>query len=241
MVLSKKYWILIGLIVLVGGTLVYFGWTREKPGPIDLQSEQTKQESESITSQPEEIRPEPMSRIMIPSSLGPENIIVEFARYIRVFGEMITREDSFWTDSFEITYPSEGFLGGTIGLWQGKGNYYVKKDGTKIEGPDDLLSFIVAFAVLKYEKPESAQKDYDRIAVKQEFKDFSLEGIELKTKIGLPPVLESDIQKMPEIKLKPEQCQQYLLYSNNFIIYAFGLKEAAEDLIIRVIDQYGVK
>ena len=227
MALTKKYWILISLIaVFLGGTLIYFGWSKQKSKP--------------ASSQPEQINPETIRQVIIPSSLDSEHVIVDFARYIHLFGEMITREDSFWTDYFEIVYPHEGFIEGTIVSWQGE-IYYVKKDGTKIEGPDDPLSFILAFTVLKYEKPEFAQKDYDRISSKQEFRDFTLKDVKLKTKVGLAPGLENEVKDNPAIKLKSEQCQQYLLQSNNFIIYAFGLKEAAEDVMIRVIDRYTVE
>ncbi len=228
MVLTKRYWILVGLIVVfLGGTLIYFGWTKQKP--------------ESVKSQLEQPKREVIRQIMIPSSLDSENVIVDFARYIRVFGDMVTREDSFWADSFGIVYPSEGFVEGSITPWQGKGNYYVKKDGTKIQGPHDPLSFIVAFAVLKYENPKFAQEDYNRISIKQEFRDFTLKDVKLKTKVGLTPAFEKLIKENSWTKLKSEQCQQYLLHSNNFIIYTYGLKEAVEDAMIRVIDQYRVE
>lgn len=86
---------------------------------------------------------------------------------------------------------------------------------------------------------EFPQKDYDRISIEQDFRDSTLRDVKLKTNIGLAPGLESEIKENPKIKLEAEQCQQYLLYSDNFITYAFGLKEAAEDVITRDIDRYG--
>jgi len=86
---------------------------------------------------------------------------------------------------------------------------------------------------------EFPQKDYDRISIEQDFRDSTLRDVKLKTNIGLAPGLESEIKENPKIKLEAEQCQQYLLYSDNFITYAFGLKEAAEDVITRDIDLYG--
>lgn len=227
MILAKKYWVLIGLIVLLGGALIYFGWTKQK--------------SEAVKSQPEQPKPEVIRQVMIPSSLDSEQVIVDFVLYILAFGSGITREDSFWTDSFGIAYPSEGFIEGTFAPWQGKGNHYVKKDGTKIEGPDDPWSFVVSFTVLKYRNFKSAQEDYNRISNKQEFKDFTLKNVKLETKAGLMPAFEKLIKENSWIKLKSEQCQQYLLWSNNFIVYTSGLKEATEDIMIRVLDQYKVE
>jgi len=223
MALIKKYWILIGLIVVIlGGTLIYFAWTKQKPEP--------------ASSQPEQIKPETIRKVMIPSSLDSEHVIVDSARYIHLFGEMITQEHSFWGDYFEIIYPSEGFIEGTIATWHGEA-YWVKKDGTKVYGPDDPYSFILDCAVLKYKKPEFAREDHDKISLKQGFREHILNGVRLKTKSGIPPIMGHWIKKL-RMKLKPEQCQQYLLHSNNFIIYASGLKEAAEDVMIRLIDRY---
>jgi hypothetical protein len=223
MVLTKRHWILIGLIVLLlGGTLIYFGWTKQKSEPATRQSKQSK--------------PEATRQIMIPSSLDSQHVIVDFARYMHLFGEMITRESSFWVKHFGIVHPNERFIEGTAAAWHG--TVYLTKQGREIEGADDSSSFIVIFAVLKYEKPEFAREDYDKISPKQQFTDATLEGISLKTKLGMP----LGISKRPYMmNVEPEQCQQYLLWSSNFIIYAFGLKQAAEDVMIRVIDRYAVE
>lgn len=227
MILVKKYWILIGLLVLLlGGTLIYFNWAKQKPELTKPHFEQTE--------------PESVREAIIPSSLDSEQVIIEFADYMHLFGEMITREHRFWVNYFGIVSPSKGFIEGTFASWQGE-TYYIKKDGTKIKGPDDPLSFSVTIAVLKYEKPQFAQEDHDRISIGQEFSDFTLNGVRLRTKVGLAPGLERMIEEYPVIKLEPEQFQQYLLYSGNFIIYAVGLKEASEDVIIRVIDWYAAE
>jgi len=225
MVLTKKYCILVGfLVVFLAGTLVYFGWTKQKSGPGTLQPEETKLE--------------PVRKIAIPSSLEPGEVMEQFVPYVPPWGEKISAEDYpyFWGDYFELPYPKEGFIKGVATAWQG-GAAWIKKDGTGI-GPPDTPSCVLELVVLKYEKPEFAQKDYNRMSIKEGFSDSIFEGVTLKTKLGIPTL----IQKRPDMTdIEPEQYQQYLLYSNNFIIYAFGLKEAAEDAMIRVIDQYAVE
>ena len=58
----------------------------------------------------------------------------------------------------------------------------------------------------------------------------------LKTKVGVPPTMKEELPRY-----LTEEFQQYFFQSNNFIIYAVGLREAAEDAMIRVIDQYTVE
>jgi len=65
----------------------------------------------------------------------------------------------------------------------------------------------------------------------------TLEGIALKTKSGMPRAMEELVSS----DINAEQYQQYLLCSNNFIIHALGLKQAAKDIIARALDRYGVK
>jgi len=225
MLLTKEKWILIGvLIVLLGGTLTYFSWTKQK--------------SEPDSSQPEQTKPKSVRQVIIPSSLEPGEVMNQFVPYVPPWGEKISAEHYpyFWGDYFELPYPKEGFIKGVATAWRG-GLAWVKKDGTGI-GPPDAPSSVLELAVLKYDKPEFAQEDYNRMSIKQGFSDSIFESVKLKTKLGIPTLL----QKRPDMTdIKPEQYRQYLLHSNNFIIYAFGLKEAAEDVMLRVIDRYGVR
>lgn len=209
------------VLVLVGGSLVCLSWSNEQLG--------------LTNSQPKEAQPESVRHVVIPSSLEAAEVLAQFVPYLPPWGEKITGKDySFWGPYFEIT-PNEGFTYGVATSWHGAA-YWIKKDGTKVEGPDDPLGFILSIAVLKYEKSESAKEDYDKIGTKQEFIDLNLEGVSLKTKVGIPPA----IGKRPYMmNVEPEQCRQNLLWSNNFIIYAFGLREAVDDAITRLIDQYG--
>lgn len=227
MLLTKGKWILIGvLIVLLGGTLTYFGWTKQKSEPVKSQSEQTETKA--------------LREVVIPSSLDIGDVveaIAQFLPYLPPWGESITQEDPFWATHFGILYPHRGFIKGFGTSWHGI--VWTKKDGTKVEPPDDPYGFMLGLVVLKYEKPEFAREDYDRVSISQKFRESILEGVKLKTKIGLPSV-EWDRLKT-YVKFKQEQCQQYLLRSNNFIIYAYGLREVAEDFMIRVIDQYAVE
>lgn len=219
MVLTKKYWILIGsLVILLGGALIYFGWTKQK--------------SEPAGSQPEQTRPEPIKQVIIPSSLDPDDVMAQFVPYIPPVGGKLTKDDPFWKQRFGIESLNEGLVQAFTTLWYGSA-YYLTKDGEKLGG--DPHSYALDLSVLKYKSHEFAQKDYLRISTKQDFKDVIFEDIKLKNKVELPPVLD------PGINSETQNVQQYLLCSNNFIIYAFGLKEAAEDAIIRVIDRYGVE
>lgn len=219
MLLTKGKWILIGvLIVLLGGTLTYFGWTKQKSEPDSSQLEQAKSE--------------PVRQVIIPSSLDPDDIMAQFVPYIPPWGGKLTKDDPFWKERFGIESLNEGFVESFMTLWYGSA-YYLTKDGGKLGG--DAHSYVLDLTVLKYESHESAQKEYFRISSEQGFKDVIFEGIKLKNKVGLPPVLDSGINS------GAGNLRQYLLHSNNFIIYVFGLKEAAEDVIIRLIDRYEVE
>ena len=219
MALTKKYWILISLIViLLGGTLVYFDWTKQKSGPACSPQEQTKAET--------------TRQIMIPSSLDSDDVIAQFVPYMPPIGGKLTRDDPFWNQRFEITSLNEGFTEGFTTAWSGNA-YYLTKSGHKLGG--ESHSYVLDLSVLKYKSHDFAQKDYARISVKQGFEDIILKGIKLKSKVGLPPEISQGTNS------KVTNLQQCLLYSDNFIIYAFGLKEAAKDIIIRLIDRYAVK
>lgn len=149
--LTKKYWILIGLIaVLLGGTLIYFGCTRQK-------------------SEPASSQPEPTRQIMIPSSLSPDDVMTQFAPYIPPWGEKLTEHHIFWATELGIPSSHKGFTEGFSTSWRGV--VWTKKDGTEVEPPDDPYGFILSLAVLKYEKSEFAQEDYDRVSIKQKFRD----------------------------------------------------------------------
>ena len=220
--LTKKYWVLISLIIILGGgVLVYFGPAKQESGLIKPHSEQTKSG--------------PIKQLIIPSSLEPYEAMAQFVPYMPPWGDAVT-EAEYW-QYFEIT-PNDGFGKGFGTVWQGKA-YWIKKNGAKVYGVDDPdnFNFILELMVLKYEKLESAKEDHDKINAKQGFGDIILEGVKLKTKVGIPPVIEGWIKEY-DMELEPEQCEQYLLHSANFIIYAVGLKEAAEDVILRVIDRY---
>lgn len=223
--LTKKYWILIGallLVIFLGGTLSYFAWI--------------KRESGLARSQPEQIKPKSVKQVIIPSSLESYEVMIQFVPYIPPSGEeRISEED--YLEYFEIT-PNQGFTKGLGVIWH-RAAYWIKKDGTKVYGPDDSYGFILDVSVLKYENPEFAREDYDKISTKQEFIETTLEGFKLKTKSGVPPVTRGWIKMGMEPKA--EQCQQYLIYSNNFIIYLSGLKEAAADAVTRIIDLYRVE
>lgn len=237
MILTKRYWILVGVLILIIfliGTFVHFGWSKQKSEPASFQPEQTKQEPEQDSSQPDQIKPELIKRIMISSSLDPYNIMAQFVPYIPPWGESITEDHLFWPTEFWIPYPCKGFVKGFSTSWVGLP--WIKKDNTIIKPPDDpYYGFILKLAVLEYEKPEFSKDDFNRISNKQDFRDWTFQGLKLKTKVG------SEINMNLLEELKPDQYQQSLIYSNNFIIYAFGLKEAVEDTISRLIDRYEMK
>lgn len=233
MLLTKRKWILIGvLIVLLGGTLTYFGWTKQK--------------SEPVKSQPEQPKPEVITQVRIPSSLSAKDVVSQFgfSPHLFYYDWAESREDFYRVGGREILgieSPSKGFTEMINGTFF---EVYSKKDGIKVYGISKEIPIISILCVLKYEKPEFAQEDYTKISVKQELKDSNLKGVKVKTKVGLPPEIKEEFSSgldpedfKPEY-FKPERYQQYLLRSNNFIIYVFGLKEAAEDVMIRVIDQY---
>ena len=219
MIVTKRYWVLISLlIILLAGTSIYFGWTKQK--------------SELAESQPEQINSEPMKQIIISSLLDPDDVMAQFAPYIPPWGEKLAKDDPFWKQRFGITKLNEGFINGFTTAWYGSA-YYLTKDGKKLGG--DPHSYVLELSVLKYKNHNSAQEDYIKISTEQDFEDIIFEGLKLKSKLGIPPGLKSGVNS------EAKYLQQYFLHSNNFIIYAFGLKEAAEDVMIRVIDRYEVK
>lgn len=170
MLLTKGKWILIGvLIILLGGTLTYFGWTKQKSEPDNSQPEQTEAES--------------VREVVIPSSLNPAEVVAQFVPYIPPWGDDITKLHDFWETKFTSPYPHKGFVKGFFTAWHGEAAYWIKKDGAKVCGADDPYGFILDLAVLKYEKPEYAKKDYDRMSIDQESNDSTLNGVKLKTKI----------------------------------------------------------
>ena len=248
MVLSKRYWILI-VIVLLGGTLVYFAWTREKPGLIDLHSEQTRRESQSVSSQPKQTEPEAIRQVTIPSSLSTKDVVSQFgfSPHLFYYDWAKSRDDFYKVRGRKILgieSPSEGFTEMITGTLL---EVYSKRDGTKVYGISKEIPIVSILCVLKYENAKFTQEDYIKISIKRELKDSNLEGVNVKTRVGLPPEIKEefssglDSEDFKSEYFKPERYRQYLLRSNNFIIYAFGLKEAAEDVIMRVIDQYGIK
>lgn len=219
MALTKRHWILIGLIVvLLGGTSIYFALSKQKSEPSSSQSEQIKSES--------------IRKVLIPSSLEPFEVMQQFVPHIPPGGGRVTKNDFlFYFD----TASNQRFAKGFSVIWHGE-LYWIKKGGAKVYGPDDPYGFILNLVVLKHEDSESAREDYDKISAEQEFSDTVFKGVKLRTKSGISLAMRRWSQEFP----MPEQqeCRQYFLKSNNFIIYAFGLKEAAEDVMIRVIGRY---
>ena len=198
----------------------------------------TKHKSEPANSQSGQVKPEPVRKLAIPSSLEPVEAMAQFVPYIPPWGEVITEDHIFWAKELPIAPPHGGFAKGFSTSWHGI--VWTKKDGAEVEPPQDPYGFILNLAVLKYEKPEFAQEDYDRISIKQEFKDSTLKSVKLKSKVGIPLAAWNWLQEH-HAKLEQQQCQQYLLRSNNFIIYGYGLKEVIEDVMTRVIDRYSVE
>lgn len=236
MILTKRYRILIGaliLIIFLTGTSVYLGWSKQKSKLASFQPEQTKQKPEQASLQSDQIKSELIKQIMIPSSLDPYNILTQFVPYIPPWGENITEDHLFWSTEFWISYPCKGFVKGFSTSWIGLP--WIKKDNTIIKPPADPYGFILKIAVLKYERPEFSEDDFNRISNKQDFRDWTFEGLKLKTKVG------SQINMNFLEELNPDQYQQSLICSGNFIIYVFGLKEAVKDTISRLIDRYEVK
>lgn len=225
MFLTKGKWILIGvLIVLLGGTLTYFGWTKQK--------------SEPDTSQANRTKSEPVRQVIIPSSLDPKNVIenvIDLPYYSQweTKGDYPFLEES-WEQYFGIPSLGRGLIKYAGAPWL---KSYSKRDGTELHQISEEVPLILLVHVGKYQRSQFAKEAYNKINIDQGFKVSILEGVELKTKPGSAPVIEQLV--LPYIE--PEQFQQYVIQSNNFIIYAFGLKEAAEDVMIRIIDQYGVK
>ena len=226
MILSKKHSVLIGLIVvfLVGGTFVYFGWTKLGSEPASPSSEQTK--------------PESVRQVIIPFSLDPkdvvENIVVPpyYFEWKSKEGDPSLKE--FWERYLGISSSGKELIGYAGAMWL---KNYLKRDGAKVHEISEEVPLILFLHVLKYEKPEFAQEDYNKINIDRGFKISTSERVKLKIKVGMPPTMEEELSQY----IKLEQFQQYVIQSNNFIIYAVGLKEAAEDVMIRLIDRYGVE
>ncbi|MBM3210868.1 hypothetical protein FJZ33_01525 [Candidatus Poribacteria bacterium] len=174
-------------------------------------------------------------------NMPPDKLMAQFVPFVPPWGENISRDHVFWWASeFGFDSVPEGFIEGFSMSWRGM--EWVKKDGKSVPPPNDPFGFILNIAVLKYESAMSAKEDYERIIAKQEFKDFSLEGIKLVSKSGVPPGMKIWLEKYADkLTVKEEQCYQYLLRSNNFIIYTYGLNEAAEDVMLRIIDKYKVE
>lgn len=179
---------------------------------------------------------EEVGGVVIPSSLEPAEVMATFVPFIPPWGEDIYEEDAFWAMEFGIHSPSPGFTKGFATSWAGEGIYWPKKDGIEVEPPEGV-DHLLTLAVLRYEKFEFASEDYERISTKQGFKDTTLKGLRLRIKAGLPLITRS----WTGWDLQEELCQQYLFLSDNFVVYAYGLKEAAEDAMIRVIDRYAIE
>jgi len=206
------------LLILVGGLLVY--WQR------GCMPEKTP----SVLTEGSERKVKPIAdnivEIVIPSSLESDDVMAQFIPDIPPWGEKITKNHIFWATEFGIRYPHRGFIEGFATSWHG-GIAWITRDGTGIETPKNPYDSILSLAVLKYERPEFAKEDYERIVVGRGYEGYILEDAELKIEVRLSST--------------EGQSPQYLLHSSNFIIYAHGLKGAAEDAMIRAIDQYGVR
>ena len=251
MVLTKKHWILIGVVVLavlLGGSLIYFNWSKQKAG-LANQPQQPKQESQSTGSQMEQTELEPIRKVIIPSSLSVKDIASQFgpSPYPFYYEWAENREDFSQMEERKVLgigSPSEDFIEMLVGTWL---KVYSKKDGTKVYGISEEIPMVFVLYIIKYETPESLQEDYTKISLKHELRDVIIEGAKVKTEIGLPPEIYGEFKSgLDPEDLKPEYFEpdpykQYLLHSNNFIIYTYGLKEAAKDIMIRVIDQYTVE
>lgn len=219
--MPKKLLIILLIVVIGGGTILgYFWW--QKGGEKEAEKPKTEEQTE----------PESVRKIIIPSSLNPDDVMAQFVSYIPPWGGKLTKDDHFWKERFEIESLNEGFVKAFSTAWYGSA-YYLTKDEEKLGG--DAHSYVLDLTVLKYKSHEFAQKDYLRISTEQDFEDIVFEGIKLKNKVGPPPMFGSSADS------KSGNLQQYLLHSNNFIIYASGLKEAAEDVMIRLIDQYAME
>lgn len=214
--MPKKLLIIILIVVIAGGTLLgYFWWQRSE-----------KEKIESVR------------QVLIPSSLDPKNVI-ENAIELPYYSQWESKEEDpsleeSWERLLGIPSSGQGLIKHASAPWL---KSYLKTDGTEVHEINEEVSLILYLHVCKYEKPELAEEAYNKTNTDHGFKLSVLEHVELKTKVGLPPVIEDVVPPY----IKPEQFQQYLLQSNNFIIYAYGLKEAAEDVMIRVIDQYTTK
>lgn len=215
--------------------MAYFGWTEQKSG--------------LISSQPEQTKPEPVRQVIIPSSLSAKDVVSQFgfSPHLFYYEWAKSRQDFYRVKGGKILgieSPSEGFnemINGTLV------EVYSKMDGTKVYGISKEIPIVSILSVLKYEKPKFTQEDYTKISIKRELKDSNLEGVKIKTGVGLPPEIKEeflsglDPEDLKSEYFEAERYRQYLLRSNNFIIYVFGVKEAAEDVMIRVIDRYAVE
>jgi len=168
----------------------------------------------------------------------------------------------------EISAP--GFIEGYCGCFvdtknpEFRGPFYITKNDEEIkplfaDDPHMTLDWILQICISKYENSDFAKQEYNRKSKIENFKDFSFKGIKLKVKDGLPDdfmkSLESykgekerglwspqEIQRCREqFKKVWNQYTQYLLLSNNYVIFIYGLKKATEDTLERLIDCYGVK
>jgi len=165
--------------------------------------------------------------------LNPQKVIenVTTLPYFSVW-KTVKEDPSFkkeWKSYFGISDLGEGIIEYGATTWL---ESFPKRDGTEVHQINEEVNLILLVYVIKYEKPKFAQEDYNKIG----FKVSTIEGVKLKANVGIPSTLEEE--PPPHIS---EQFQQYLLQSNNFIIYCIGLKEAAEDIVIRLIDEYTVK
>ncbi|MBZ9572581.1 hypothetical protein KJA17_00080 [Patescibacteria group bacterium] len=221
---KKLLTILLIVVVAAGAILGFFWWQRSGEGEMEKQIE-------------EQTKPEPTKRVIIPSSLDPKEVVENIILLPRYFESISKEEDplflqEFWERYLEISSSGKGIIKYAVGIWVN----YIKRNGVEVLKTSEGAPFILFFHVLKYEKPEFAQRDYSKIIFNQKFEVSILEGVKLKTKVGIPSSIREELGP-----IKPEQFQQYVIQSNNFIIYAVGLKEASEDIMIRLIDRYAVK
>lgn len=219
--MPKKLLIILLIVVIGGGVLLGFlWWQRGEKRKIEEQTE-----------------PESTIKVMISSSLNSNDVIENIMR-LPHDSEWFNREEfpsflvEFWEEDFGISSSGKGFVECAIVPWI---RDYIKRDGTEMSDVSESKPFILFLYVIKYEEPKFAQEDYSKVNTNHGFDVSTLGGVKLKIKSGIPSSF-GGLFLLTDVKL--DKYQQFLFQSDNFIIYAVGLKEAAEDVMIRVIDQY---
>ena len=176
--------------------------------------------------------------LVIPSSLEPEEVLVEAANA----GPLIQPLPYFqegWTAKYMAPYAmppgatGEQFLEGYY--LETSEFLYIKRDGK--QAGDELYKLVLHIAVLKYEDTESAERSFVNISETEELQDSTYGGIDLKSGSCSLPSWWEEFEYWDGGPTMPG----YLIQSDCFVIYLYGRDDVTKDMLDRIIVAFGVK